>query len=155
MAEQQKKKKLSPLAILGIVLFLGFCVMYYLADESFNKAREEQRQDIESYKKEEIQKKAIEEQKRLDSAWQQSKAGQICSKHLDWAVADCEKLASGEHIIWIGMTYDMLVESYGSQPDSANPSNYGSGTQWQWCWHNMKPSCFYDRNDDKVIDSYN
>ena len=52
------------------------------------------------------------------------------------------------------MTYDMLVFKYG-KPDSANPSNYGSGNQMQYCWNNYHPSCFYDDNGDGKIDSYN
>jgi hypothetical protein len=53
------------------------------------------------------------------------------------------------------MTYEMLVASLGSKPNSANPSNYGNGTSWQYCWWNTTPSCFYDNNDDGIIDSYN
>jgi hypothetical protein len=39
-------------------------------------------------------------------------------------------------------------------PNSANPSNYGMGTEWQWCWNNYTPSCFYG-DEDGIIDSYN
>jgi hypothetical protein len=31
----------------------------------------------------------------------------------------------------------------------------GSGTKWQWCWDDIRPSCFYDNNDDGIIDAYN
>ncbi len=98
-----------------------------------------------------------EKSERLDGEasereWLQSKAGQICSRHPEWSHNDCEKLA--DHKYWVGMSYDMLVESFG-QPSSKNPSNYGYGTQWQWCWTSWTPSCFYDENGDGIIDVYN
>jgi len=85
-------------------------------------------------------------------AWEKTKAGQLCKKHPEWLKSECEDVANNR--IWIGMTLDMLKVNRGL-PDSANPSNYGSGTQWQWCWFNYTPSCFYDNNNDGVIDSYN
>lgn len=104
----------------------------------------------------EAQKKAEEEKaakaKAEQDAWDKSKAGQLCKKHSDWSKEDCEKLADNK--IWIGMSLDMLKEKRGL-PDSANPSNYGSGTDWQWCWHDYSPSCFYDHDEDGLVDSYN
>lgn len=79
-------------------------------------------------------------------------AGRICKAHPEWTKSDCEGLANGK--IWIGMSYEMLKYRWG-QPDSINPSNYGSGIKYQYCWHDYNPSCFYDRNDDGLIDSYN
>lgn len=116
------------------------------------KAEEEARRQaaIEAQKKAEEERKAKElaEQR----AWDQSKAGQICKKHPKWSKDDCISLANDE--FWIGMSYEMLIFKRG-KPNSTNPSNYGSGTQWQWCWYNYSPSCFYDHNDDGIIDSYN
>ncbi len=104
---------------------------------------------------EEDRKKAEEERKAKElaeqKAWEQSKAGQICKGHPEWTKEDCEKLADNK--IWIGMTLDMLKSQRGL-PTSANPSNYGSGIEWQWCWYNYTPSCFYGA-DDGIIDSYN
>lgn len=88
-----------------------------------------------------------------EDAWKRTKAGTLCAKNPTWTKDDCEKVANGHY--WIGMTYEMLVESFGRKPNHANPSNYGSGTQWQWCWTGITPSCFYDRNGDNLIDSYN
>jgi len=105
---------------------------------------------------EEAKIKAEEERKANELAeWEKTKAGKICSEHFlnRWTKEDCERVADGK--IWIGMSYDMLVKVYGRKPNSANPSNYGFGTEWQWCWHNYIPSCFYDNNDDGIIDSYN
>lgn len=84
--------------------------------------------------------------------WKTTPAGKLCAKHLTWKKEDCDKLIEGK--IWIGMTYEMLVYSNG-KPDSANPSNYGDGIRYQYCWHDYTPSCYYDKNDDGVIDSYN
>jgi hypothetical protein len=52
------------------------------------------------------------------------------------------------------MTYKMLIYKRGL-PNRANPSNYGQGNSWQWCWDDFNPSFFYDNNDDGIIDAYN
>ena len=103
---------------------------------------------------EEAKIRAEEERKAKELAeWEKTKAGQICKAHYRWSKTDCERVADGK--IWVGMSYDMLVKVYGRKPNSANPSNYGSGTEWQWCWDHYTPSCFYDNNDDGLIDAYN
>lgn len=81
------------------------------------------------------------------------RAWKLHKKHPDWSIDDCKNVARGRY--WIGMSTEMLVASFGRRPDSANPSNFGSGTNWQYCWHNYTPACFYDHNDDGIIDSYN
>ncbi len=96
---------------------------------------------------EQIQQNLIEQKK-----WEQSKAGKICKEHSDWTKEDCDRLADNR--VWIGMSYDMLIYLRG-KPNAANPSNYGHGTRWQWCWYNRTPSCFYDDNDDGIVESYN
>jgi hypothetical protein len=116
--------------------------------------------EAEKKKKEqaEADKKAAAEQAAKDAAeqkaWDNSKAGKICKANKDknWSKEECQRVANRK--IWVGMTYDMLVYEMG-KPNSANPSNYGSGTSWQWCWYDISPSCFYDNNDDSIIDSYN
>jgi len=117
----------------------------------FTEQEKAQKQaELEAQKKAEAEK--IAKEKAEKEAWDNSKAGKLCNKHTDWAKEDCEKLANGK--IWIGMSYDMLKDKMGL-PDSANPSNYGSGTDWQWCWHDYQPSCYYDHNNDGLVDSYN
>jgi RNA polymerase subunit RPABC4/transcription elongation factor Spt4 len=96
---------------------------------------------------EQIKQKLAEEK-----TWEQSKAGKLCKEHTNWTKEECQSLADNK--IWIGMTYEMLVAKRG-KPNSANPSNYGNGNKWQWCWYDHKPSCFYDNNEDGIIDSYN
>lgn len=97
----------------------------------------------------EVVKKREEAERR---AWEATEAGQVCLRHPTWTKEDCQSVADGE--IWIGMQIGMLREIRGA-PNSANPSNYGSGVQWQWCWYNYNPMCFYDYNNDGLIDSYN
>lgn len=80
------------------------------------------------------------------------RAWKLHKKHPDWSVEDCKLVANNR--IWVGMSYDMIKAQRGL-PNSANPSNFGSGNRWQWCWHDYTPSCFYDDNDDGIIDSYN
>jgi hypothetical protein len=104
----------------------------------------------------EAQKKAQAEAeakaKAEQAAFDASKAGRLCKQHTDWTKEECEAVADNK--IWIGMTLDMLKAERGL-PTSANPSNYGSGTHWQWCWYDHTPSCFYDDNEDGIIDSFN
>lgn len=90
------------------------------------------------------------EQKNL--GWTQSEAGQICARHPDWEKYDCTRVAEGE--IWIGMYYKMLLEQRG-EPTTTSPSDYGSEIEWQWCWSGWTPFCFYDDNNDGIVDSYN
>ena len=55
--------------------------------------------------------------------------------------------------VWIGMTYEMLVYERG-KPDNINRSNYGHGEQYQACWMDWRPMCFYF-DDSHVITAYN
>ena len=109
-----------------------------------------EKQALEEYRKkttEEAKVKKLAEQRE----WEQSKAGRVCVTHPEWSREDCKKIANNK--IWIGMSLDMLKYNMGA-PDVANSSNYGSGIEWQWCWDNWNPSCFYGDNDG-IIDAYN
>ena len=97
-------------------------------------------------------RKQAEDAKAEEAAWQASPAGKLCAKHTDWQKEECDKVAANR--VWIGISYDMLVYLRGS-PDRINPSNYGQGTQYQYCWDGYTPSCFYDRNNDGKLDAYN
>jgi len=105
----------------------------------------------------EVQQKAQAEAdakaKAEQAAFDQTNAGKLCKQHASWTKKECQGVADRKY--WIGMSYDMLVASYGSRPNHTNPSNYGGKTQWQWCWSDFTPSCFYDDNDDGIVDSYN
>ena len=98
-----------------------------------------------------IQAKAEAELKAEQAAWESSRAGRLCKTHPDWLKSECQRVADNKY--WIGMTLDMLKAERGT-PNSANPSNYGRGREWQWCWHRYTPSCFYG-GEDGIVDSYN
>ena len=152
LAEQTKGKKTfcsSCLMVIGIgfVLLMIISVIY---SQTGGKKLNEQFTNLQKTKQAEAQ---AEIQKRNSPEWKQSKAGQLCAKYPLWNAYDCDEVAVGHY--WIGMDYDMLVEIHGREPDSSNPSNYGTGTMLQWCWHDKVPSCFYDNNSDKIVDSYN
>lgn len=93
----------------------------------------------------EIKKEAVDRK-----VWENSKYGKLQKKHPEWSDEDCIRVVKKE--IWIGMSLDMLKYQRGL-PDTANPSNYGNGTEWQWCWDDYTPSCFYGK--DGVITAYN
>jgi len=112
---------------------------------------DEEKKQIETKKLKEEQESLAKEKSELE-AYYKTPAGKICKNHKDWSKSDCEKLADNR--IWIGMSYEMIKYLRGL-PNSANPSNYGAGTEWQWCWYDSTPSCFYDKNNDGLVDMYN
>ena len=97
------------------------------------------------------QVKLDKEQVIQDANWFKSKAGKIQKKHPIWSSTDCILLSQGRY--WIGMSYDMLIYLRG-RPNHVNPSNYGDGVIYQWCWDDHTPSCFYGGSDG-IITSYN
>jgi hypothetical protein len=118
---------------------------------------------VKKFTESELKKKAAYKKKRRaedslavikkeakELAFLKTKAGNIWKKRPEWSREDCELLANGE--FWIGMEYEMIKYMRGL-PSSANPSNYGNGVQWQWCWLKYSPSCFYDNDGDGKIDS--
>lgn len=108
-----------------------------------------------------IELRKIEEQKELEAKnkaeayeenrWQKSKAGRLQKKHPEWTREECELLAKNK--IWIGMSYGMLVYLRGN-PNHVNTSNYGNGNEYQACWDDYDPGCFYF-GEDQIITSYN
>jgi hypothetical protein len=105
--------------------------------------RKKTKNDIENESKFNL----IEKQKYI-----KTKAGKIWNKHQNWTRADCELLSLGQ--VWIGMRTEMLVYLRGN-PNTINKSNYGNGNQYQYCWDSKTPMCFYDKDNDGKIDSYN
>lgn len=81
-----------------------------------------------------------------------NEAKQICSQYTSWTISDCNKLANRR--VWVGMSYEMLTYLRG-KPDHKNVSNYGYGNEYQYCWDDRTPSCFYDDDNDGIIDAYN
>jgi len=86
-----------------------------------------------------------------EEKFKNSKAGKIQKKHPEWSQEDCERVANNQ--IWIGMHYDMLVYQRG-KPNHVNTSNYGNGPQYQACWGDYEPGCFYF-DESRIITSYN
>ena len=100
----------------------------------------------------EEQEKQRLEQEKAQAEWAKTKGGQICAKNKGWTKQECDDLVANK--IWVGMKYDMLVYMRG-KPNSVNPSDYGGGIQYQYCWNNYTPRCFYDQNGDSIIDAFN
>lgn len=131
-----KEKKIVA-GILAVIVFMIFSSGFFSSDTNTSTPSQP---PVPTISPEELAK------------WKLTPAGKLCEKHPTWKKEDCDRLIDDR--IWIGMTYEMLVYSNG-KPDSANPSNYGNGIKYQYCWHDYTPSCFYDTNNDGVIDSYN
>ena len=116
-----------------------------------------QTEELKQHKQDSLQKieDAIAERK-AERKFMRSRAGQVYKfgkrKGMEWDRDDCQLVADNK--IWIGMNYWMLVYLRGN-PDRINPSDYGHGIRYQYCWDDYTPSHFYDDNDDNVIDSYN
>ncbi len=98
-----------------------------------------------------------------DAAYKKSPAGKLCKTLVAWGKMnaradthatrdDCERAARGE--VWIGMNEFILFALRGD-PNEDNPSNYGNGTQYQYCWYDMKPECVYTKPGSDLITSYN
>jgi hypothetical protein len=101
---------------------------------------------LEAKRRQKEIKKNTEERK----VWENSKYGKLQRKHPEWTDEECMKVIDKK--IWIGMSLEMLKYQRGI-PNRANPSNYGNGTKWQWCWDDFTPSCFYGK--DGIISAYN
>lgn len=145
-----KKPAKKGCIIVLVVLFILIGIPMWLAENGLNEAIKKQSEEVENNKKEQAQ---ADIQKKSDPEWRKTKAGQLCIKYLLWSADECEGVAGQK--IWVGMSYEMLVESFGREPDSTKPSDYGNGTRVQWCYHTSPIMCFYDNNSDKIIDSYN
>ena len=135
----------------GILLNKEFFIYRKMSPQE--KAVLVEKQRIERQERERIDAEEWALKEKELAAYHKTRAGRINKKHSSWSREDCQRIANGD--VWIGMHIDMLKVVYGGNPDSANPSNYGNGTQWQWCWSDWNPSCFYDDDNDGLIDSYN
>ncbi|MBS1689115.1 MAG: hypothetical protein JSS96_10350 [Bacteroidetes bacterium] len=94
-----------------------------------------------------VKNNEIAEQKK----WEKSRAGRIQKKHPEWSKEDCISIANNK--IWIGMDIRMVICERGN-PNDINPSDYGYGRKYQWCWDDYRPSCFYG-GEDGIVTSYN
>jgi hypothetical protein len=99
----------------------------------------------------EKQQAEIKKQEEDRKVWENSKYGRLQKKYPSWSDEDCKLVLDNK--IWIGMSFEMLKYQRG-KPNSANPSNYGNGTSYQWCWNDYTPRCFYG-GEDGIITAYN
>ncbi|HEX2786966.1 MAG TPA: hypothetical protein VHP32_03610 [Ignavibacteria bacterium] len=102
------------------------------------------------------EKLRAENERKEEQKFLNSKAGKIwkfCQKK-NAVVTKEDCIKASEDRIWIGMNIWLLVARRGN-PSSVNPSNYGYGTKYQYCWWDYTPSCFYDDDEDRLVDAYN
>ena len=133
----------------GKTEIIKLSIQRIFTEEELAEKEKIKKENKEKLAKEKAKREAEERQK--EQKWLNSKAGQICTQHPEWIKEECIKLADRKY--WIGMTYDMLVYLRG-KPNVANPSNYGYGVNWQWCWTYYTPSCFYG-DSFGYVESYN
>lgn len=80
-----------------------------------------------------------------------SPVGRMMKQHPGWSEDDCEGVL--KHQVWIGMSIEMVIYENGRY-FNRHDSNYGSGTEYQYCWEGGSISCFYcGRNG--IVTSYN
>jgi hypothetical protein len=121
------------------------------AEKERLKVESEAKRQAEVDAQKKIEQERIAEEAAAQKAWNNSKAGKLCLKNPTWTKEDCQRIADNKY--WIGMDLNMLKALRGT-PSSANPSNYGGGVHWQWCWNDYTPMCFYG-GADGIITSYN
>ena len=124
-----------------------------VASNAYKKAKKEFTVERDMTAEEAATAKALADKLEAEQrVWDESEAGKICTKYKSLSHEECTDASLGRY--YIGMKKAVLFIGWGA-PDSSRPSNYGGGTKWQWCWMSKTPSCFYDDNDDGIIDSYN
>jgi len=159
--------------LLSLLLVAGIITLVSCGPSAKEKAKEKAKQDslanikflfsIDSIKKAKIadsisfviaKENRIKDsinKKESENAFKLTPAGQIWTQHPEWSKEDCEHVAKRE--IWIGMDIYMVIY-YRGLPDHKNVSNYGSGNDYQYCWYDYNPSCFYCKSDN-IVYSYN
>jgi hypothetical protein len=157
-AEISKRRKLNEITIVVVLATLSIGYLGCSSNNSSTDSTPPAIKDTTSWHVEDSLIGAINQDSidnaimiKADKKWNKTKAGRIHKKHPDWSVDDCRKVSKNEY--WIGMSLDMLTYERG-KPNSANPSDYGNGTQWQWGWDDYTPSYFYG-GDDGIITAYN
>lgn len=140
------------ISLIWIILALIFTDPKKIAQEKNIQKQEEIKDSILRIKKQKATTDSIAKVVFLeDLKFHKTKAGKIQKKHPDWTKEECQLVADKK--IWIGMKYEMLIYQRG-KPNRINTSNYGSGNEYQCCWDDFTPSCFYMKEDD-IITAYN
>ncbi len=142
----QDLKKAAPkpsiLPLLVVILLIGGCWKLCTYSDPIK-----QQTIVDSVKL----KRELDSLDKENAVWLKTKAGKIHKKHPDWSKEDCKNISENRY--WIGMSIDMLIYERGN-PNSINPSNYGNGVHYQWCWEDDTPSCFYG-GEDGIVTAYN
>ncbi len=161
-----KNEKNTGLKLFLLVVVIGFVLVKCIGkkdsnspantlDYSNENAQSNQHQtptDVYEKYKPAIQRKLTPEERRdsIKLAKHQIKVQKIMNK-FNCSESDAERLLNNK--VWIGMTYEMLLHLRG-KPNNVNVSNYGSGNEYQACWYDYTPSCFYF-NENQIIRAYN
>jgi len=149
----KKILKFGCLPILVIFFLIGLLTKSSTDNKTANASGPDNKK-IESLDSAKIDFRDAEQIKRdsIDLAnWEKTKAGKIFKKHPEWTKDECENVADNK--IWIGMSYEMLLCERG-KPNTVNTSNYGKGNEYQACWEDYNPSCYYF-GEDHIVKSYN
>jgi len=144
--------------IIALIMLISILTLIAYIHNNSPKTSKTNTEYLKQVIRQKLEDSAAQEQKRQDSvarieekAWKGTKASKIWAKHSNWSKDACKRIAKNEY--WIGMDINMLIYERGN-PDDVNTSNYGSGNEYQYCWHNEEPSCFYSK-EDGIITAYN
>lgn len=153
-SKSKSDKKKGCLIIIVVILFLSIIISQSSNNDSLedsNNSVDTSFVEIDSIQNKKTQDSINLIQEKEEAAFLKTKAGKIYKKHPDWSKDDCEKVAKNR--VWIGMKYEMLIYERG-KPNTINTSNYGYGNEYQCCWDDYTPRCFYMK-EDNIIHSYN
>ena len=155
-------KSISATTLILSSLIGGGFIFISCENESARVAKEKQKRQNDSiaivkrdstkkafYK--ELDEKYAKQGGRNTTAEAKSLMEEVKKKGLDWDEFTCWRIINKQ--VWIGMTIKMLKYERG-EPNHVNVSNYGNGEEYQWCWDDKTPSCFYGKSDG-IITSYN
>lgn len=95
------------------------------------KAEAEAKRQAELEAPEKARAQAEARAKAEQAAYENSKAGKLCTTHPTWSKDDCEIIANGK--VRIGMTQEQVVVAWG-RPEDINKTVYSFGVHEQWVY---------------------
>lgn len=159
--ELYRKKGFKPVMAGSLIFVLVGSIAGLIRISTVEDDAARQWREIESRAEIETQKMIAEydsirvEQAKQDSIFFLTTKGKRVKRLMDkysWSRETAELIL--DNMIWIGMPLEGVIIQRG-RPNAINMSNYGYGIQRQYVWHNYNPSCFYDDDDDGLVDAYN
>lgn len=130
----------------------GFFVLSIAISSASNSASQNN-QNTESSTASTSPNATLEQEATEYAAWQKTPAGKLCAKYPTWSEDTCNEVIAGK--VSIGMPMMAVVYERGN-PDHMNESNYGNGNEYQFCWDDYTPSCFYASIESGgLVTSYN